>query len=106
MCSLSYEVFGSGVVTRVIRGSLTGLLLAGHGALGTLAGARVGLRALAAHGRAAAVRETLVRADLDLAPDVRGDLAAEVALDPQVVLDPVAQLDEVVVDEVLDAGVR
>jgi len=51
------------------------------------------------------VPQTLVRADLDLAADVRLDLATQVTLDLEVVLDPVAQLDELLVTQVLDAGV-
>ena len=49
--------------------------------------------------------KTLVAADLDLAADVGGHLTAEVTLDLEVLVDPVTQLDQVVVDEVLDAGV-
>src|SRR5262249_41847275 len=55
---------------------LPGLLLAGHRLLLALAGARVGLRPLPAHGEPAAVADPLVAADLDLAPDVGLDLAA------------------------------
>src|SRR5699024_4828009 len=68
-----------------------------------LAAARIGLGALPAHGKAAAVAEPLVRTDLDLAADVGGDLAAEVTLHLVVALDVVAELDELVVGEVLDA---
>src|SRR5206468_4665687 len=101
----SYEVC-------VIRGGrrkallAPGLLLAGHGALRALAGARVRLGALTAHGQAAAVAESLVRADLDLAADVGGDLAAEVALDLVRTLDVVAQEDQLVVGQVAHADVR
>ena len=59
-------------------------------------------RARADHGGA----DALVAADLDLAPDVGGDLAAQVALDLVVTLDVVAQRDQVVVREVLDADLR
>ena len=71
---------------------LAGLLLAGDGLLRALAGAGVGLGALAAHRQAAAVPDALVAADLDLAADVGGDLAAQVTLDLVVGLDVVAQL--------------
>ena len=80
---------------------LTGLLLAGDGLLRALAGTRVGLGALTAHGQAAAVPDALVAADLDLAADVGGDLAAQVTLDLEVGLDVVAEPDELVVGEVL-----
>src|SRR4051794_22352343 len=85
---------------------LARLLLAGDRALGALAGARVGPRALPMHGKAAAVADTRVAADLDLAADVGGHLAAEVTLDLEVALDVVAQLDEVVVGQVADPQVR
>src|SRR3954463_4623721 len=94
-------------VARVLGGirSLR-LLLAGHGALGSLAGAGVGLGALTADREALTVTATLVAADLDLAPDVGLDLAAQVALDPEVGLDLVAELDQLLVPQLVDAGVR
>src|SRR5690625_3509460 len=85
---------------------LAGLLLAGHRALGALAGAGVGLGALSADGQSAAVTQALVGADLDLAADVGLDLAAEVTLDLEVALDVVTKSDEVAVGHVLDAQVR
>src|SRR4051795_4521961 len=92
-------------VPRVL-GGITGslrLLLAGHGPLGTLAGARVGLGALTADREALAVAATLVAADLDLAPDVGLDLATEVTLDLDLVvaLDRVAELDQLLVAELV-----
>src|SRR5690606_17427296 len=68
--------------------------------LRTLAGTGVGLGALAVHGKAAAVADTLVRADFDLATDVSGHLAAEVTLN-LVGVDRVAKRHELVVGEVL-----
>src|SRR3546814_1467838 len=59
-------------------GGLARLLLAGDRALGALAGTRVGLRVLTAHGKAAAVADALVRADLDLAADISGPPDAKV----------------------------
>src|SRR6478736_8790953 len=85
--------------------ALARLLLAGDGALRTLAGTRVRLRALPAHREAAAVAQALVGTDLDLAADVGGDLATEVALHLVVAFDVVAESDELVVGEVLDADV-
>src|SRR5919112_2926812 len=86
---------------------LLGLLLAGDGPLGTLAGAGVGLGALAADREALAVAAALVAADLDLAPDVGLDLTAEVTLDLDLVvaLDRVAELDQLVVAELVHAEV-
>src|SRR5450830_1623731 len=72
-------------------GLLAGLLLAGHCALGALAGAGVGLGPLASHRKAAAVPDPLVTADLDLAADVRCDLAAEVTLELVVALEEVTK---------------
>src|SRR3546814_15803879 len=74
-------------------GGLWRLLLAGDRALGALAGTRVGLRALTAHGKAAAVADALVRADLDLAADISGHLAAKVTLHLVGALDVVAERD-------------
>src|SRR5690606_8919789 len=74
--------------------------------LRALARTRVGLGALTADRKATAPAETLVAADLDLPTDVGVHLAAEVTLDPEVLFDVVTQLDQVVVGEVLDPGVR
>src|SRR5918993_4502619 len=82
------------------------LLLAGDGALGALAGARVGLGALAADRKAHAVAATLVAADLDLATDVCLDLATEVTLDLEVAFDRVAELDQLFVPHLVHAHVR
>src|SRR5690606_32126576 len=84
-------------------GRLAGLLLAGDGALRTLAGTGVGLGALTADRKTATVTEALVGADLDLAADVCGDLPAQVTLHLVVAFDVVAQCDELLVGEVLDA---
>src|SRR3954469_6809603 len=71
-----------------------GLLLAGHGALGPLAGPCVGLGALSTHRQATAVPQPLVAADLDLAADVGSDLATQVALELEGALEVVTQPDE------------
>src|SRR3954452_14731339 len=95
-------------VPRVL-GGITGslrLLLAGDGALRTLAGARVGLGALTADRKALAVTATLVAADLDLAADVGLDLATEVTLDLEVGFDLVTELDQLLVAQRVDPGVR
>src|SRR3954454_7948416 len=76
---------------------LAGLLLAGDGLARALARARVGAGALAVHRQAAAVPQALVAADLHLAADVGGDLAAQITLDPEVLVDVVAQLQQVLV---------
>ena len=50
--------------------------------------------------------DALVAADLDLAADVRGDLAAQVTLNLEIGLDVVAELDQLLVREVLGALVQ
>src|SRR3712207_1893611 len=82
-----------------------GLLLAGHGALRTLAGAGVGLRPLTPHREVHPVAAALVAADLDLATDVGLDLTTEVALDLEVRLDLVAEPHELVVAQLVDSHV-
>src|SRR5690606_3090859 len=95
------------LLARLANGCGHGLLLlSGDGLLGALAGAGVGLGALSADGHATAVPQTLVVADLDLAADVGGHLAAQVALDGEVRLDVVTQRDELLVRRVLHAEVR
>src|SRR3954453_2853877 len=88
-----------------LRLFLAGLLLAGDGLARALARARVGAGALAVDRQPAAVAQALVAADLDLAADVGGHLAAQVTLDPEVLVDVVAQLQQVLVAEVLDPQV-
>src|ERR1700712_3458782 len=85
---------------------LAGLLLAGHGLARALTGTRVGVCALTAHRKAAAVPDALVATDFDFAPDVGGNLAAQVALDPVVGLNEVTESNQVLVRQVTNAGVR
>src|SRR5262245_11574775 len=56
--------------------------------------------------QAAAVPHALVTTDLHRAPDVGGDLTAEVTFDLVVGLDPVAELHQLLVTEVTDPQVR
>src|SRR5581483_9230388 len=69
-----------------------------------LAGPGVGLRALSADGQATAVPKAAIGADLRQPLDVLRALPAEIALD-LAGLDRLAQLDDLVVGEVLDVGV-
>src|SRR4051794_39726493 len=85
---------------------LAGLLLAGDGLARALARARVRAGALSVDGQPAAVAQPLVAADLHLAADVGGYLAAQVTLDAEVLVDVVAQPEQVLVAEVLDPQVR
>src|SRR5207245_4551390 len=80
--------------------SLPHLLLARDGLLRALAGAGVGVGALAVHRQPAAVADALVAADLDLALDVLGDVATQVALDLQVRVDVVAEPRDLFVGQV------
>src|SRR6266699_3336347 len=84
---------------------LPGLLLAGHRLLLALAGTRVGLCPLPVHREPAAVANPLVAADLDLAPDIGLNLAAQVTFDLVGRVDPVAELHQLLVAEVADPGV-
>src|SRR3990170_8079262 len=82
---------------------LSGLLLAGYGALRALAGTSVGLGALAVDRKPTTVADALVAADLDLAADVGCDLAAEVTLYLEIDFDVVAKGDELLIGEILHA---
>src|SRR3954447_11693384 len=86
---------------------LSGLLLARDlHALGALASPGVRLRVLSADREAATVAQAAVAADLHQALDVLRALAAQVALDREVVVDQVAELGDLVVREIADVGVR
>src|SRR6185295_6052759 len=81
------------------------LLLARHGAAARpLAGARVGLGALSAHGQAPAMTDAAIAADLHQPLDVLADLLAQVALHPALVLDHLAEAARLVLGQVLDLG--
>ena len=78
-----------------------GLLLAGDRLLLTLAGTGVRPGALTTHGQPHAVTTALVGADLDLAPDVGGDGAAQVALGLVVRFDVIAKRNELLVGQLV-----
>src|SRR5699024_11078532 len=61
------------------------LLLVGYGLLGTLAGARVGLAALAADRQALAVPDAAIAADFRQPLDIQGRLTAQIAFDNVIV---------------------
>src|SRR5262249_54791432 len=100
--------FFGAAISEFLSGSLRrrGLLLArdAHPA-GTLAAARVGLGALPANREAAAVAPAPGGADLLKAFDVLRAAAAEVTLH-LAGLDRLAELDDLVLGQVLDLGVR
>src|SRR5215472_769920 len=79
------------------------LLLAGDGAAArSLAGARVGVRALAADRQVAAVTNSAVRLDFNQAADVQLDLLAEIAFDAAFLLDDRANAVDFVFRKVAD----
>src|SRR5262249_5514561 len=93
------------VVPRLPALLLGGLLLARHGAAaGTLPGAGVVLGALAADRQPLPVPDAAVAADLHQALDVLGHLFPEVALDPPLVRDHLADAPRLVLGQVLDLG--
>src|SRR5206468_6317964 len=96
-----FLVFGLAMVGPLLP-LLALLPLDPHGLLGALAGAGVGVRSLPAHGKAPAVPNPLVRADLDLALDVLGHVAAKVPLDLVIAVDPVADPDDLLLGQVPD----
>ena len=76
-----------------------------HGLLGTLAGARVGLGALAVHRHAAPVTDAAVAADVHEPLDVLGALAAQVAFDGDGTVDRLAQAHDFFFSQIADLGV-
>src|SRR6266436_6340074 len=84
---------------------LADLLLAGDCLGLALAGTGVGLGALAVHRQAAAMPQALVAADLDLPPDVGLHLAPQVTFDLVVRFDPVSQLDELFIGDLVNASI-
>src|SRR4051812_25472249 len=85
--------------------SLDGLLLGDRAFARTLAGACVGLGALAAHRQAATVAQPPIAADFHQPLDVHGDVFAEIALDAALLLDHPADLPHVVFGQILDPKV-
>src|SRR6476661_5773573 len=66
-----------------------------------LASARVGVRALTAHRKIAAMTAAAIRAEIDQALDVELHVAAQIAFDAIVLLDRVADLADVVLVEIV-----
>ncbi len=70
----------------------------------TLAGARIGVRALAADRQAAAMAQAAIAAEVHQPLDVHRDLAAQVALDHVVAVDGFADLEHFGVGQLVDAA--
>src|SRR5258708_16117218 len=80
-----------------------GLLLVGHRALArALAGARIGVRALAADRQAAAMTEAAIRADFDQPLDMHRDIFAQIAFHVAFVLNDLADPVDLFFVQVLD----
>src|SRR5262245_9373319 len=86
----------------LLRGGARAHLLHRHPAR-PLAGAGVGVGALAAHGQTAAMPRPAVAPEVHQALDAELHVAAKIALDPEVRLDRVADLADVVLVEIVGA---
>src|SRR4051794_14530589 len=79
------------------------LLLAGYRLGLALAGARIGMRALAADRQALAVAQAAIAGEVHQPLDVHRGLAAKVALDLVVAVDFLADVEDFLVGQVLDS---
>src|SRR5580765_4089355 len=84
---------------------LDNLLLRNRALARALAGAGVGLGALAAHRQVAAVPQPAEAADLHQPLDVHGDVLAQVTFHAALLLDHLADVPDVVFGQILDADV-
>ena len=84
--------------------SLRLLLLAGNCLGRTLAGARIGVRALAADRQRTTMAQATVAAEVHQALDVHGHLATQIAFDPIVAIDGLADLQNLSVGELVHAA--
>src|SRR5690348_3260527 len=82
------------------------LLLPGDRLGLALAGARIGMRALAANGEPTAVAKPAIAGEVHQPLDVHRGLAAKVAFDREVLVDRLADVQHLLVGEVLDALFR
>ena len=82
------------------------LLLAGDRLGLALAGARVGVRALAADRQALAMTQAAVAGEVHQPLDVHRGLATKIALDGMVGVDGFADLQDFLVGQILDATLR
>src|SRR5215211_7625551 len=97
----SHPALGRGDTrSRLNLGGL--LLLARNRLCRALAGAGIGVRALAANGQAAPVPQAAIAAKIHQAFDVHGHIAPQVALDHVVAVDDLADLQHFLVGELRD----
>src|SRR5262249_17337754 len=82
------------------------LLLAGDGLGRPLAGTRIGVRALAAYRQTLAMAQAAIAAKVHQPLDVHCDNASQVALDPVVAVDHLADPDNLVVGQLVHAAGR
>src|SRR5271154_2647028 len=82
------------------------LLLAGDRPGRTLAGARIGVGALAVDRQALAMTQAAIAAQIHQALDIHGDVAAQIALDLIVSVDDFADAENLVVCQFVDATLR
>src|SRR5215510_6156202 len=80
------------------------LLLAGDGLGRPLAGARIGMSTLAAHWQPLAMAQAAIAAEIHQPLDVHCDNASQVALDPVVPVDHLADPDDLVVRQLVHAA--
>ena len=80
-------------------------LFAGNGFARAFSGARIGARALAAHGQTAAVADSAIAADIPHAGDVLQLLPTELAFDNVVVLDVATQTAHFIIGKGLGSDV-
>src|SRR6476620_257815 len=89
---------------RELRGALGRLLLAGDRPRRALAGARVGVRALAAHRQTTAMAQAAIAAQIHQPLDVHRYLAPEVAFDGVVAIDGLADLQDFGIGKLVHAA--
>src|SRR5262249_3086187 len=83
--------------------NLDGLLLAGDGSRRALAGPRIGVGALTVNGQAFAVTQAAIAAEVHQPLNVHRGFAAQVAFDLIVAIDDLADPDDIVIGQLIDA---
>src|SRR5688572_14970852 len=73
---------------------------------GTFARARIRVRALSAHGQAAAMTQATVRTDFHEPLDIEGSILSKISLDAMLLFDQLADLVDLVIVELTNLGVK